>query len=261
MPPSATQNVALSGYADDSAFEDATSAQLPARAHSVILPASSAAQIHRIVAAGPLCGTEARPVYQAVKRVCGAVFSAVVLVAFCWLYALIALIIKLDDPHAPVIYKQTRVGQNGQEFTMHKFRTMVVGAEDQVHELAHLNEKTGPVFKITNDPRSTRPGRLLRKTSLDELPQFWDVLMGKMCVVGPRPALPSEVAKYTPYQRQRLLVKPGITCFWQTRQNRDSVSFDEWVDLDLLYIKTCSLWIDIKQIFSTIKVVLTHQGH
>ena len=125
----------------------------------------------------------------------------------------------------------------------------------------HVNEKTGPVFKMRDDPRVTRVGRLLRRVSLDELPQFANVLKGDLSVVGPRPALPSEVAAYTPRQRQRLLVKSGITCYWQTRRNRDSITFDEWVDLDLLYIKKCGALADLKLIVQTVGCVLTAQGN
>lgn len=143
---------------------------------------------------------------------------------------------------------------------MYKFRSMVADAESRLPELWALNEKDGPVFKIVNDPRITRVGRFIRKTSIDELPQFLNVLKGDMSIVGPRPALPKEVAKYDARQRQRLLVRPGITCYWQTRRNRDSISFDEWVGLDLLYIRRLSVWVDLKLIIQTVGVVLTAQG-
>ena len=152
------------------------------------------------------------------------------------------------------------MGKGGETFQMYKFRSMCVDAEERLAELRELNEKTGPVFKMAEDPRVTRVGRWLRKLSLDELPQFINVLAGDMSVVGPRPALPAEVATYNDYQRQRLLVKPGMTCYWQTRRNRDSITFDEWVDLDLLYIKKCSAWSDFKLIVQTVGVVLTAQG-
>lgn len=137
---------------------------------------------------------------------------------------------------------------------------MCVDAESRLEELKSLNEKTGPVFKMSNDPRVTRVGYWLRKLSLDELPQFVNVLKSEISVVGPRPALPSEVDIYTLRQRQRLLVKSGITCYWQTRRNRDSITFDEWIDLDLLYIKQCSIWADFKLIVQTLGCVLTAQG-
>ena len=209
---------------------------------------------------GPVTGIEGRLAYRFAKRAFDVAFSAAVLVAFCWLSAIIAALIKADDPKGPVLFKQRRVGKGGETFQMYKFRSMCVDAEERLAELRELNEKTGPVFKMAEDPRVTRVGRWLRKLSLDELPQFINVLAGDMSTVGPRPALPAEVAAYDDYQRQRLLVKPGLTCYWQTRRNRDSITFDEWVDLDLLYIKQCGPWADFKLIVQTVGVVLTAQG-
>ena len=208
----------------------------------------------------PMEGIEDRFFYRFIKRAFDIAFSVLVIVVFCWLFIIVAIMVKLDDPEGPIFFKQDRVGKNGKIFKMHKFRSMCVDAEDRLEELKGLNEKNGPVFKMHEDPRVTRVGRWLRKVSLDELPQFWDVLKGDISVVGPRPALPREVAEYDDYQRQRLLVKPGITCYWQTRMNRDSVTFDEWVDLDLLYIKQCNVWADAKLIIQTIGVMLTAQG-
>lgn len=201
-----------------------------------------------------------RIVYRLLKRAFDIVFSAAALVCLSWLYLIVAIAIKLDDPAGPVFFVQERVGRNGKRFRMWKFRSMCSDAEAKLAALQAQNEKDGPVFKIAEDPRVTRVGRFIRKTSIDELPQFANVLLGHMSVVGPRPALPKEVAAYTPRQRQRLLVKPGITCYWQTRRNRDAISFDEWVALDLLYIKKCSIWSDFKLITQTIGVVLTAQG-
>ena len=208
----------------------------------------------------PVSGIEGRVAYCFVKRAFDIVFSVAVLVVFCWLFAIIAILIKIDDPKGPVFFSQERVGKDGRTFRMLKFRSMCVDAEEKLAELRELNEKTGPVFKIAEDPRITRVGKWLRKLSLDELPQFVNVLRSDMSVVGPRPALPAEVATYDDYQRQRLLIKPGLTCYWQTRRNRDSITFDEWVDLDLLYIKKCSVWVDLKLIIQTVGVVLTAQG-
>ena len=208
----------------------------------------------------PLEGIERRWAYRFFKRAFDIVFSAAVLVCFCWLYLIIAILVKADDPKGPVIFSQDRVGRDGRTFKMHKFRSMCVDAEERLEELQSMNEKTGPVFKIKDDPRVTRVGHWLRKLSLDELPQFWDVLKGDISIVGPRPALPKEVGKYTDYQRQRLLVKPGITCYWQTRRDRDSITFDEWVDLDLLYVRKCGPWTDFKLIIQTVGCVLTAQG-
>ena len=192
---------------------------------------------------GPVTGIEGRLAYRFAKRAFDVAFSAAVLVAFCWLFAIIAALIKADDPKGPVLFKQRRVGKGGETFQMYKFRSMCVDAEERLAELRELNEKTGPVFKMAEDPRVTRVGRWLRKLSLDELPQFINVLAGDMSVVGPRPALPNEVATYNDYQRQRLLVKPGMTCYWQTRRNRDSITFDEWVDMDLRrYPPTSARW-------------------
>ena len=208
----------------------------------------------------PLEGIGNRWAYRFAKRTFDVVFSLLVLVCFCWLYAIIAILVKANDPKGPVFFKQDRVGKDGKVFRMHKFRSMVVDAEAHLEELEGLNEKTGPVFKIKDDPRVTRVGHWLRKLSLDELPQFWDVLKGSISIVGPRPALPKEVAQYDGYQRQRLLVKPGITCYWQTRRDRDSIDFDECVDLDLLYIRKCGVLTDLKLIVQTVGVVLTAQG-
>ena len=218
-------------------------------------------QLRAEVGAEPLQGFEARPAFRFAKRSFDIVFSAAVLICFCWLFAIVAVLVKLDDPKGPVFFKQQRVGKNGKPFTMLKFRTMCVDAEDRLISLMELNEKTGPVFKIAKDPRITSVGKWLRKLSLDELPQFVNVLLGHMSVVGPRPALPNEVAAYNDYQKQRLLVKPGLTCYWQTRRNRDSITFDEWVALDLLYVKKSSPWSDIKLVIQTVGTVLTAQGN
>ena len=198
--------------------------------------------------------------YRVFKRAFDIVFSAAVLVCLSWLYVLVAIAIKVDDPAGPVFFTQERVGRDGKRFRMWKFRSMCADAESKLADLQAQNEKDGPVFKIAEDPRITRVGHFIRKTSIDELPQFFNVLLGHISIVGPRPALPREVALYTPRQRQRLLVKPGITCYWQTRRNRDAISFDEWVELDLLYIKQCSTWADFKLIVQTVGVVLTAQG-
>ena len=201
-----------------------------------------------------------RFVYRFAKRAFDIVFSVAVLVLLSWLFLIVAIAIKVDDPKGPVFFGQERVGKDGKRFRMWKFRSMVSDAEARLEGLQTKNEKTGPVFKMKDDPRVTRVGRFIRKTSIDELPQFLNVFLGQMSVVGPRPALPKEVATYTPRQQQRLLVKPGMTCYWQTRRNRDAITFDEWVELDLLYIKKCSAWSDFKLIVQTVGVVLTAQG-
>lgn len=198
--------------------------------------------------------------YRIAKRLFDIMFSLLVLILLSWVYAAVAIAIK-HDSEGPVFFNQERVGKDGKTFKMHKFRSMYVDAEERLKDLQDLNEKDGPVFKIKDDPRITHVGHFIRKTSIDELPQFINVLKGDMSIVGPRPALPREVRQYTPYQKERLLVKPGITCFWQTRRNRDDISFDEWVGLDLLYIKKCSVLTDLKLILQTVGVVLTAQGN
>lgn len=201
-----------------------------------------------------------RWVYRIIKRAFDIVFSLAVLIFFSWLFLIVAIAIKIDDPEGPVFFTQERVGRDGKPFKMYKFRSMCSDAEERLAELQELNEKDGPVFKIANDPRITRVGSVIRKLSIDELPQFFNVLGGDMSIVGPRPPLPKEVEKYTPRQAQRLSIRGGLTCYWQTRRNRDSITFDEWIELDLLYVKQCSVWADFKLILQTIGVVLTAQG-
>lgn len=208
-----------------------------------------------------LTGIENRQAYCVLKRIFDIGFSTLALVGTSPLIAVSALAVKCEDPHAPVFFAQERVGLHGKPFVIHKIRTMVVGAENQLEEYLPFNEKDRPVFKMKNDPRITRVGRLLRKSSIDELPQFWDVIRGDMSVVGPRPALPREVESYTAYQAQRLLVKPGVTCFWQALPERDDLSFDEWVELDLRYVRECSPIVDLLLILRTIGCVLHMNGN
>lgn len=198
--------------------------------------------------------------YRFVKRTFDILISLLVFALLWWVFLWIAIAIKLDSP-GPVFFTQERVGKDGKLFKMYKFRSMRQDAEAHLEELQAQNEKDGPVFKMHDDPRITRVGRLIRKTSLDELPQFINVLLGQISVVGPRPALPAEVAQYTERQRQRLLIKQGITCYWQTRRNRDEISFDDWVGLDLLYVKSCSVLTDFKLMIQTAGVMLTAQGN
>lgn len=205
-------------------------------------------------------GIDERYVYRVLKRLFDIVFSLGVLLILSPLFLVVALMVWLDDPKGSPLFFQERVGKRGKTFRMVKFRTMCVDAEARLDEFMDANEKDGPVFKIAEDPRVTRVGRVLRKTSLDELPQFWNVLAGDMSVVGPRPALSREVLQYSERDRLRLSVRPGITCYWQTRRNRDSITFSEWMDLDLLYIRQCGLWADFKLIIQTVGCVLTFQG-
>ena len=170
----------------------------------------------------------------------------------------ISLLIKLTSGGA-VLYSQTRCGLNGRRFTLYKFRTMVEGADQRKSELLHLNEMDGPAFKLKNDPRITRIGRFLRRFSLDELPQLWNVLRGDMSLVGPRPPIPDEVACYQRWQRRRLSMKPGLTCLWQI-SGRNQLDFDRWMQLDLEYIDTWSPWLDMKILLKTVPAVLSGRG-
>jgi lipopolysaccharide/colanic/teichoic acid biosynthesis glycosyltransferase len=170
----------------------------------------------------------------------------------------VALLIKLDSP-GPVIFRQQRVGERGRIFSFYKFRSMRDGAEDQQAELRSRNEATGPLFKIKDDPRLTRLGPLLRRRSLDEIPQLWNVLRGDMSLVGPRPGLPAEVAQYQPWHRQRLEVPPGITGLWQV-SGRSDLSFDEMCLLDIYYIENWSLGLDLMIMLRTIPRVLFGEG-
>ena len=173
---------------------------------------------------------------------------------------IIAILIFIDDPKGSPIFSQLRCGRNGKEFKFYKFRSMCVDAEAKLEELLKHNEMDGPAFKIKEDPRITRIGRFLRKTSLDELPQLWNILKGDMSIVGPRPPLPREVAQYDEYQRQRLYITPGLTCYWQIQPKRNDLSFEEWMELDIKYVRERSFWVDWKIIFGTVKAVLFGEG-
>lgn len=194
----------------------------------------------------------------AAKRAIDVTVSVLLLPVLIPLGALIGVAIKLDSD-GPVFYNHRRIGKDGVPFTMYKFRSMRKDAEELRKNLGALNEAEGPVFKIKKDPRITRVGAVLRKTSLDELPQVLNVLLGVMSLVGPRPPLPNEVEEYDDHQFGRLAVKPGITCLWQV-QGRSSLSFDKWVELDLEYIRTQSLWLDLKILLKTVVVVMRGTG-
>ncbi len=198
------------------------------------------------------------PVKLAVKRAFDMVVSGMAILVCAPLFVLLAAAIKLDSP-GPVFFGQIRSGLNGRTFRLLKFRSMVTDAEQRLAELRAQNEMSGPVFKIRRDPRITRIGRLLRKTSMDELPQFLNVFRGDMSIVGPRPPLPSEVMQYQRWQRRRLSVRPGITCTWQV-SGRNEIDFETWMKLDLAYIDQWSLWLDLKIFFRTIPVVLLGRG-
>jgi exopolysaccharide biosynthesis polyprenyl glycosylphosphotransferase len=200
----------------------------------------------------------ARAVSLLAKQVLDVALAAAGLVILSPVMLAIALRIRIIDG-APVLFRQTRVGLHGREFTVYKFRTMVVDAETRRAELEHLNERNRIVFKITQDPRITRTGRFLRAASLDELPQLWNVLLGQMSIVGPRPPLPHEVKQYDVWHRRRLSMKPGITGLWQI-EARNHPDFDKWVERDLSYIDRWSLWLDIKIIAKTVPAVLMRAG-
>lgn len=185
-------------------------------------------------------------------------FAFLAFLFFSPLFLIIALAIKIDSP-GPVFFIQKRTGLNGRDFPLLKFRSMIEGAENQQKELLAFNEMSGPVFKMTNDPRITRVGAWLRKTSLDELPQLINVLKGDISLVGPRPPLPSEVALYERWQRRRLSVKPGITCTWQI-SGRNNINFDEWIKLDLDYIDHWTFLLDLKILIRTLPAVLLGRG-
>lgn len=200
------------------------------------------------------------PMYSFTKRIFDIVSSLLGLIALSVPLLLVALIVMLDSPGAAPIYVQERVGKNGKRFKFYKFRSMVPNAENMLDSLLDKNEMQGPAFKMKDDPRITRFGRFIRKTSIDELPQLWNVLKGDMSIVGPRPPLPREVAQYTEHQYQRLAVQPGITCYWQIQPKRNSLSFDEWLKLDLKYIAERTLWLDVKIMFKTIRAVFGFEG-
>jgi exopolysaccharide biosynthesis polyprenyl glycosylphosphotransferase len=194
----------------------------------------------------------------AAKRVFDVLASAAALLVLSPVLLAVAVAIKLDSP-GPVFFRQRRVGLNGRAFDMLKFRSMHLDAEARLAGLLAKNEMSGPVFKMTNDPRVTRVGRLIRRASLDELPQFWNVLRGEMSVVGPRPPIPAEVREYKRWQRRRLSMKPGITCIWQI-SGRNDIDFDHWMELDLQYIDQWSLWSDLRICLLTIPAVLSARG-
>ncbi|MCB9763164.1 MAG: sugar transferase [Alphaproteobacteria bacterium] len=194
----------------------------------------------------------------AIKRLMDIVLSSCALLALTPVFLVTAILIKLDDP-GPIFFGQTRSGLYGRTFTMWKFRSMVADAEKLRARLEAENEMDGPVFKMTDDPRITRVGRFIRKTSIDELPQFWNVLKGEMSLVGPRPPIPAEVAEYERWQRRRLSMKPGITCIWQV-SGRNNVDFKTWMRQDLEYIDNWSLLLDVKLLAMTVPVVLLGTG-
>ncbi|MBE6059373.1 MAG: sugar transferase [Clostridium sulfidigenes] len=192
-------------------------------------------------------------IYRFSKRLLDIICSAIGLIILSPLLLIVAILIKLES-RGPVIFSQDRVGLDGEIFKMYKFRSMVVNAEELKEKLEKENEMSGPMFKIKNDPRVTKVGRFIRKTSIDELPQLINVLKGDMSLVGPRPSLPKEVAKFEPWMLGRIKVKPGLTCYWQV-SGRNNIDFIEWMELDLKYINERGFWLDLKLIFKTFFVL------
>ena len=191
--------------------------------------------------------------YLIAKRVLDVLISFIALILLSPLLIIISILI-VSTSKGPIIFKQDRVGKDGKIFKMYKFRSMVVNAEELKDKLEKDNEMNGPMFKIKNDPRVTKVGHLIRKTSIDELPQLINVLKGEMSLVGPRPRLPKEVEEFEPWMLERLTVLPGLTCYWQV-MGRNNIEFQEWMRLDIKYVRERNFWIDLKLIFKTFFVL------
>ncbi|MBQ8797374.1 MAG: sugar transferase [Oscillospiraceae bacterium] len=200
-----------------------------------------------------------KPVYEVCKRIFDLVMSIFALIVLSPVFLITAIAIKLEDG-GKVFFGQTRLTKNGKEFTMYKFRSMCPDAEAKLASLMDKNEMKGPAFKIEDDPRITKVGKFIRKTSIDELPQLLNIIMGDMSIIGPRPPLPREVVQYTPYQMHRLDVKTGLACYHECMGRSEDKDFDKWVESDLKYIRERSMLTDMKVILLTIKVVLTGEG-
>ncbi|EGP5602594.1 sugar transferase [Enterococcus faecium] len=197
--------------------------------------------------------------YFFLKRGIDIIGSLIGLILLMPIFIGVAAILKIEEFEGDIFFSQVRIGKNGEKFIMYKFRSMYMNAEEQLEELLKLNDISGAMFKMKEDPRITRVGKFIRRTSIDELPQLWNVLKGNMSLVGPRPAIPREVKVYTPYDRQRLIVKPGCTGLWQI-SGRNNLSFNEMVRLDLEYIQHPSIARDINIIFKTIILMVKPNG-
>ncbi len=200
-----------------------------------------------------------KPAYEVCKRIFDLVMSTFALIVLSPVFLAVAIAIKIEDGGS-VFYSQTRLTKGGKMFKMFKFRSMCPNAHQMLDSLRDLNEMNGPAFKIKDDPRITKVGKFIRKTSIDELPQLVNIIMGDMSIIGPRPPLPEEVAQYTPYQMHRLDVKTGLACYHECQGRSEDKDFDKWVESDLRYIRERSMLTDIKVIFLTIRVVLTGEG-
>jgi lipopolysaccharide/colanic/teichoic acid biosynthesis glycosyltransferase len=216
--------------------------------------AESKQQLYRAVEANKSVTNDSKS-YLIVKRLLDIILSLIGIALLLPVFILIAVIIKIEDRKGSVFFSQVRVGKDGQIFHMFKFRSMVSNAEELLEKLLEKNEASGPLFKMKEDPRVTKTGKILRKTSLDELPQLINVLKGEMSLVGPRPALPREVESYSTYEKERLKAVPGLTCFWQV-QGRSNIGFEEQVELDIKYIQNRNLLLDLKLICKTVKVLV-----
>lgn len=193
-------------------------------------------------------------IYLFLKRTIDIFGSTFGLIMLSPLFLIVAIAIKIEDSKGSVLFSQKRVGQYGKEFNMYKFRSMVSNAEELKAKLMEQNEMSGPMFKMKHDPRITKVGKFIRKTSIDELPQLINILKGEMSLVGPRPSLPKEVAKFEPWMLERLEVKPGLTCYWQV-MGRNDIDFEYWMKLDIKYVHDRNLWLDIKLILKTFFVL------
>lgn len=196
---------------------------------------------------------ESKFIYVFFKRIIDILGGVMGLIILSPILIIIGVLIKLESK-GPVIFSQKRIGLNGKEFKMYKFRSMVENAEEIKEKLKEKNEMSGPMFKIKDDPRITKIGKFIRKTSLDEVPQLINVLKGDMSLVGPRPSLPNEVKEFEPWMLKRLEVKPGLTCYWQV-MGRNNIDFENWMKLDIKYVNERSFWLDIKLIFKTFFVI------
>ena len=192
-------------------------------------------------------------VYEICKRTIDIIGAGLGLILLSPIIAIVACAVKVTSK-GPIFFSQKRVGKNGELFEMYKFRSMVVNAEELKENLEDQNEMSGPMFKIKDDPRITKVGKFIRKTSIDELPQLWNVLKGDMSLVGPRPSLPKEVEQFDNWMFKRLSVRPGLTCYWQV-SGRNNIDFEDWMKLDCRYVDERNLWIDIKLIFKTVFVL------
>ena len=198
--------------------------------------------------------------YWFLRRLQDVLLSGMALLVLWPIILIFAVAIWIESPGASPIFAQDRVGRDGKVFRFYKLRSMIPNAEAKLEELLDQNEMEGPAFKIKEDPRITKVGRIIRKTSIDELPQLINILKGDMSIVGPRPPLPREVEQYDDYQMQRLYVTPGLTCFWQIQPHRNDLSFDEWMELDIQYIQQRSFLTDWKIIFGTVGAILGMNG-